>query len=1314
MNGKEQAQAGPALVSESSLKTTTRIFLLALAYFITGWLGLKLPAIGSHITLLWLPTGIATAALLRWGCECWPGVALAALAANLSTGLPWQVAAGIAVGNTLGPLLAARALRCMRIHAAFDRKRDILLLATGGVLGMLVSASLGVTTLSLAGQLPDGRVAAWLTWWAGDTMGVITAAPLVLAFTRKEWRSILRRCGEFLICMVATGLAVWGVFVLNRGLSGGPWALAFVPLPMLAWAALRFGSTGTSLALIVLSAGAAYGTATGRGPFHRPDPIESVLVLWIYMATSAVLGWLIMAVHFTSLRATGIQILFEEALSDVSLGILLSGLDRRITYANQGFTRLTGYAEADLLGKSCSLLHGPETDPATVEKLRAALRGDGHFEGEILNYRRDGTPFWNALLISPVHDEQGAMTGFLGIQRDITPRKETEMALLDSRSRLDSILNSMEDVVWSTTPDGQTLNFVSASAQAMYGHPPSEFKADPMKWLAMIHPDDRDAVERAFHKVAESGGFDAEYRIIRADGAVRWVHDRGRIVKDERGQPLRLDGIVTGITERRRLEQEREQYLKFFRLSTEPMCIADPFGCFMQVNPAFIRLTGFSESELLTRPFLDFVLPEDRGRTAEEMKLQVAVRPSMQFENRYGCKDGTILLLSWTAIFDKNDGVTYATARDITKLRQGEIALRDSEEHFRRLIEHAPEAIQILDVTTGRFVQLNSASERLFKRPAAELCRMGPMELSPPLQPDGRPSSERAKDYIARAMAGEQPVFEWTHCDAEGRAVPCEVRLLGMEIGGRAVVRGSVTDISERKAAEARMKESEARYRTLFEANPHPMWAYDLETLRFLAVNASAVTHYGYSREEFLAMTIKDIRPPEDIPALLANVAAVDDGLDQAGVWRHRRRDGSIIEVEITSHVMEFDGRSAEVVLAYDVTEQRRAKLEREQLDRKMRETQKLESLGVLAGGIAHDFNNILTAILGNASLAINDVSPASPVHECLGQISQAAIRAADLCKQMLAYSGRGRFVVRRLDLGQLIAETIQMLHISISKKAVLQFQPATALPPVEADPTQIRQVIMNLVINASDAIGEKGGVITVTTGLAQVDAACRRTAKLPAELPEGDYVFIEVSDNGCGMSAETQAKIFDPFFTTKFTGRGLGLAAVLGIVRGHKGAMKVYSEPGRGSTFKLLFPVASGPAEAAPESHAASTVWRGHGTVLVVDDEQAVRTTVAPMLAAMGLESVLANDGQEGVERFRADPGHFSLVLLDLTMPRMDGAEAFAKLRQLRAGVPVVLMSGFNEQEALVRFAGKGIASFIQKPFTFDSLRTVIRSVLG
>jgi signal transduction histidine kinase/CheY-like chemotaxis protein len=397
-----------------------------------------------------------------------------------------------------------------------------------------------------------------------------------------------------------------------------------------------------------------------------------------------------------------------------------------------------------------------------------------------------------------------------------------------------------------------------------------------------------------------------------------------------------------------------------------------------------------------------------------------------------------------------------------------------------------------------------------------------------------------------------------------------------------------------------------------------------------------------------------------------------------------------------------------------DITASREAEIEREQLNRKMQETQKLESLGVLAGGIAHDFNNLLTGIIGNASMAGMDLPENSPIQRYIKQIDEASMRAADLCKQMLAYSGRGRFFVQRVDLGRLVEDTAQMLQISISKKAALQFNIEHGLPPIEADPTQIRQVVMNLVINASEAIGEKGGVISLSIGLSNVDREYLDRTMLTPDLPAGEYLFVEISDNGCGMSAETQARIFDPFFTTKFTGRGLGLAAVLGIVRGHKGAMKVDSERGVGTTFRVLFPASAGTVDAVPARPSVQTGWRGEGTVLVVEDEEAIRNTVGQMLLTMGLDPVLSADGREALEVFRAEPGRFTLVLLDLTMPHMDGEQTFTELRQIRDDVRVVLMSGFNQQDVLVRFSGKGLASFLQKPFSITSLSEVLQSVLG
>jgi signal transduction histidine kinase/CheY-like chemotaxis protein len=447
---------------------------------------------------------------------------------------------------------------------------------------------------------------------------------------------------------------------------------------------------------------------------------------------------------------------------------------------------------------------------------------------------------------------------------------------------------------------------------------------------------------------------------------------------------------------------------------------------------------------------------------------------------------------------------------------------------------------------------------------------------------------------------------------------------------------------------------------------------------------------------------------PEDLAQLQQDIQASARSLQpHHHEFRIRRANGGIAWLRGDS-VPERD-ETGDVVwhgFISDITESRR-------LETKLVETAKLESLGVLAGGIAHDFNNLLTGILGNASLARQELPPASLGQPMLDQIETAARRAADLCKQMLAYSGKGRFVVQRLDLNKLIEDTTHLLQISIAKNCVLRFNLARDLPVIRADATQLRQVIMNLVINGSEAIGSRSGVLALTTGVARVDAEYLKGFRPDASPPHGDYVFVEVSDNGCGMDTATLARIFDPFFTTKFTGRGLGLAAVLGIVRGHKGGLKVYSEPGKGTTFKLFFPVAGGKAQDSATPFADTAPFKGSGTVLVVDDEETVRTVAARMLERLGFGVVLASDGREAMDKFHADPGRFTLVLLDLTMPHLDGEETFRQMRLLNPGVRVILTSGFNQQEAVNRFTGKGLAGFIQKPFELSSLIQVIRSVL-
>jgi PAS domain S-box-containing protein len=433
--------------------------------------------------------------------------------------------------------------------------------------------------------------------------------------------------------------------------------------------------------------------------------------------------------------------------------------------------------------------------------------------------------------------------------------------------------------------------------------------------------------------------------------------------------------------------------------------------------------------------------------------------------------------------------------------------------------------------------------------------------------------------------------------------------------------------------------------------------------------------------------------------------------LSAEGHWEgqltHVRKDGAALKVSSRWAVRRRASGEIQSTLQIntDVTERLR-------IEEQLRHTQKLESLGVLAGGVAHDFNNLLTGILGNASLALDGVSEHNPQRQFLEEVMRASERAADLTRQLLAYAGKGRFIMRTVDLSAIVRDITGLVQASIAKTVQLRLQLEGRLPGIDADPGQLQQIVMNLVINGAEAIGPEGGSVLVITKVQEIDRAYITTMSSAGELLRpGAYVLLEVHDTGSGMSEETLARMFDPFYTTKFAGRGLGLSAVLGIVRSHKGAIKVYSKPGQGTTVKVLLPASVNPltAPAAP----FSGQLKGTGTVLVVDDEDVVRQTALHTLQRYGYEVVVASNGLEAVECYRGGHDAISLVLLDLTMPVMSGEETLVRLQTVNPGVRVLLTSGYNEVEALQRFAGKGLAGFIQKPYTATSLAEKVKSLI-
>ncbi|MBK7294841.1 MAG: response regulator [Holophagaceae bacterium] len=412
-------------------------------------------------------------------------------------------------------------------------------------------------------------------------------------------------------------------------------------------------------------------------------------------------------------------------------------------------------------------------------------------------------------------------------------------------------------------------------------------------------------------------------------------------------------------------------------------------------------------------------------------------------------------------------------------------------------------------------------------------------------------------------------------------------------------------------------------------------------------------------------------------------------------------KDGRTAHLEIQAAIIGDQW----LVMFTDVSERRRG-------EESLRQTQKLESLGVLAGGIAHDFNNLLSAMLGNLNLAQMKLTPGGASGPYLEKMEDTIRKAAALTRQMLAYSGKGSFVVEPVDLNRLVAEITHLLTVSISKRVRLDYDLAPGLPAIEADAAQLQQVVMNLVTNASEAIGETEGVIRISTSLSDFGERELESDLRGQGLEPGQYVTLRVLDTGCGMAPEVQARIFDPFFSTKGSGRGLGLSAMLGIVRGHRAGLEIQSDPGLGSVFQIHFRASRAKLADPSGIETGAHKDRFHGKVLLVDDEADLRFSFGSMLQHLGFQVVAARDGLEALERFQK--GEFALVFMDLTMPRMDGREAFLQMKYRDTEVKVILASGYSEGEAIETLHGLRPAGFIQKPFSLQALTRAVDRALG
>jgi len=672
-----------------------------------------------------------------------------------------------------------------------------------------------------------------------------------------------------------------------------------------------------------------------------------------------------------------------------------------------------------------------------------------------------------------------------------------------------------------------------------------------------------------------------------------------------------------------------------------------------------------------------------------------------------------------------------ASIRDVSERRQAKAALqqahdeleervkertaelRAQQEFLRAIVDTSPNAIFVKD-SKGHFTLVNKAVEAAYGRPAEDILGMTEADLNgyhDEIQTFVQDDAEVVQTLRPKFIPEEQLTNPKTGETRSFQTMKVPLKLPGNET---VHILGVATDITDRKRAEEALRDSEARYRLLFESNPQPMWVYDRESFAFLAVNEAAVFHYGYSRDEFLSMTIKDIRSPEDVPALLDNATNGKMGVKAAGTWRHRKKDGSIIDVGILSHHLEFAGRNAKLVLANDITERKRAEEALRETEERLRQSQKLEGVGQLAGGIAHDFNNLLTVIGGYSDLLLRASELDESAREKMVEVKKAAERAASLTRQLLAFSRKQVLKPEVLDLNSLVDGLGKMLRRLIGEDVEIMTSLRPEVDKINADPGQIEQVIINLVVNARDAM-PGGGKITIETANVELDQAY---SDMHIAVKAGPYVMLAVSDTGTGMDAETRKHLFEPFFTTKELGRGtgLGLSTIYGIVKQSGGNIWVYSEIGKGTTFKIYLPrvKADRGAGTLKTPYAVATFNAATETILLVEDEEIVRTLACSLLEASGYQVLVAKSGEEAIGICEEYDGQIDLLLTDVVMPRMNGKKVAEAVKALRPEIEVLYMSGYTDDAIVHHGVLDAGTNFVEKPFTVAVLTSKVRETLN
>ncbi len=929
------------------------------------------------------------------------------------------------------------------------------------------------------------------------------------------------------------------------------------------------------------------------------------------------------------------------------------------------------------------------------------------------------------LSISEAHyGDAGTPTRVSGIVQDITERTRAEQALRESEERFQEIAANIREVFWLFDYQERKTIYVSPAYEQVFGRSLRDIYENHLEWADSIHPDDAAyALDTWKEIVKKEGGRRREYRIVRPDGAVRWIADRGIAIRDADGRVLRMTGVAEDVTERKIAEQSLRESEEKFRNITEQSLMAIVILQDDQVkyaNEAASRTLGYDIEEMLswtTKDWLRFVHPDDLPFVVEQAIKQQAGEEDLvtNHEWRIVTKTGETRWIEGHATTILYEGRTagLTAAVDITERKRTEEALRDSERILSDLIEFLPDPTGAID-SEGRVIVWNRAMAEMLDVPAEEMVGKGDYEYALSSFGERRPTlvdmvfrpDEKIREYYPNFVRDGDKISNENYLpNFKGgtylwaKAAPL-YNANGEVIGAIQTVR----DTTSQRHSEIRLRESEERLRMIFETAQEGIFLKD-RNLRYTLVNESMSKLFRLPAGEFEGKTDEELFGKE--------VGALSGETDT------RVLSGDVIEKEEirsseegpkTLHVVKVPMRDPEGNVSglfgtiRDLTD-------RKLLETQFREAQKMEAVGTLAGGIAHDFNNQLQAVQGYAELLLLRERTEGTRYTQIQEILKAVNRSRDLVQQLLTFSRRADSTREPVDLNTTVEDVRRLLARTIPKMIEIDVRLEPALHTVDAHPGQMEQLLMNLGVNARDAMPGGGKLSFETRNVNLDEEDCRKQL----HAAPGDYVLLTVSDTGEGMDEKTLNRIFEPFYTTKEVGKGsgLGLAMVYGIVRSHGGHILCYSEPGRGTAFRIYLPAFRGAGAPTRTGPAAEFAIGAGETILVVDDEEMIRDLAKEVLEKFGYQVVTVKDGETALDLYRREGDRVDLIILDLIMPGMGGTRCLEELQEIDPDVKVLLASGFVSDSQGGESLASGAKGIISKPYEIKMMLELIREVL-